>query len=731
MKRALVVAGLLVGPTIGVAQGTGVVYGTVRDSAGHPLMATVYLVTGTATAYADSGGRYRLVVPAGSVIIRANFVARTPVQAALTVLPGDSVSHDFVLTPTPATVDIGTPIIELGPVVTTAAKRSQLLDEAVTSVAIVSDSEIARRAVNTIDEAVDKAPGVQFLSGQINIRGSSGFVEGVGSRVLLLVDGVPMNQGDRGGINWDVVPVDQVERVEIVKGAGSALYGSAALGGVVNLITRELPLGFHARLRTTAGFFADPPLDVWRFRDFTGGQAGLDLAASYGTPVVRGAFAAGGRHSDGYRQQDTENDWHVMGKSEWRAADHTVVHMTGAWASAEYQVPGAWCLAGHCDDRGQAYQPFMVDRTTNLGAHTTSAKGYLTGTIDRDVSETESWQARASWFRTHFTDYQPSSNDGAVANTFGAEVRGVVRPGAEQVATVGGEASWSDVTGDIFGAHTQSAYAAYGENERSFGRTRLTVGARIDLLSVDGGGMTAVVSPRAGAVLPAGSGTWRVSAGRGFRAPSLAERFVTTTAFGFQVIPNPNLTFEEAWSFEAGYARALGPRLHIDGAAFGTDARHLIEPAFNLSQSQIQFRNLQRARWAGLDVALRAEPFISRLSTSAAYTFLYARELATDSTPERALAFRPRHLVTLSADYTLGAAAVGADFRYSSRMDRVEIPDPSPRNGARVLDLRAEYGRGPLAAHLLVANALNYVYALVPRTLEPVRTVTLTLVYSY
>jgi len=74
---------------------------------------------------------------------------------------------------------------------------------------------------------------------------------------------------------------------------------------------------------------------------------------------------------------------------------------------------------------------------------------------------------------------------------------------------------------------------------------------------------------------------------------------------------------------------------------------------------------------------------------------------------------------------------VGADFRYSSRVDRIEIPDSSPRNGARVLDLRAEYGRGPLAAHLRVANALNYIYALVPRTLEPVRTVTLTLVYSY
>ena len=64
-------------------------------------------------------------------------------------------------------------------------------------------------------------------------------------------------------------------------------------------------------------------------------------------------------------------------------------------------------------------------------------------------------------------------------------------------------------------------------------------------------------------------------------------------------------------------------------------------------------------------------------------------------------------------------------------MDRVAIYEQDPRIAAKVLDLRAEYRRGPLAAHLRVANALNYVYTLVPRTLEPVRTVTLTLVYSY
>jgi iron complex outermembrane receptor protein len=113
--------------------------------------------------------------------------------------------------------------------------------DAVTSVAVLDEEGIARRAVVRVDEAIDRAPGVQLLNGQINIRGSTGYAQGVNSRVLLLVDGVPANQGDRGGISWDLLPVDDIERVEIVKGAGSAQYGSAAMGGVVQLVTREIP----------------------------------------------------------------------------------------------------------------------------------------------------------------------------------------------------------------------------------------------------------------------------------------------------------------------------------------------------------------------------------------------------------------------------------------------------------------------------------------------------------
>src|SRR5690242_17773788 len=312
---------VLAGPA--AAQQTGTIVGSVRDSAGAPVAGAKIEAVGAAFTLTGADGRFVLTeIPAGSMRVRVVAFAFRPDSADLTVPAGDSVTW---------TVTLRAGVFYLPGLVVTAGKRPESLENVAASVAVLSDSAIARHAVNTIDEAVDRVPGVQFLNGQINIRGSSGFEQGLGARVLLLVDGVPMNEGDRGGINWDVVPVDQVQRVEIVKGAGSALYGSAALGGVVNLITRELPLGFHARLRTTTGFFADPPNDVWRFRDFTGGQVGVDLAASYGTPAFRGAFAAGGHHSDGYRQQDVENDWHLMGKGEWHTSDRTLVRIAGAW----------------------------------------------------------------------------------------------------------------------------------------------------------------------------------------------------------------------------------------------------------------------------------------------------------------------------------------------------------------------------------------------------------------
>jgi TonB-dependent receptor-like protein len=153
-----------------------------------------------------------------------------------------------------------------------------------------------------------------------------------------------------------------------------------------------------------------------------------------------------------------------------------------------------------------------------------------------------------------------------------------------------------------------------------------------------------------------------------------------------------------------------------------------VDTATGDTTPKIQLQNVTRARIAGLDVTVLSAPIPDHLIASLSYTYLDTRPI---------LAFRPTHLLTLSADYapagTRGAWGLGADFRFASRPERIELEgfvDPR-RVAVRVLDLRASWTSGPFDVRILLANALNYIYNLVPETLAPVRTISVTAAWSY
>ena len=729
--RAIATLLLVVAPLAAAAQ--GVVRGTVRNKDGAPIRGASIAIPGTTlSTRSDLRGLYRiLIVPAGRVRVYAAAIGYGPVDTVVALTGGDSTMVDFTLVAAP---------LALPPVDVVSDRVPHFGDRPATSVAQVTERDLERRAVNTVEEAIDHVAGLQMLNGQTNIRGSTGYVQGINSRVLMTVDGVPMNQGDRGGINWDLLSVDEIESVEILKGAGSSLYGSAAFGGVINVTTRDVPAGLHTRLRVTGGVYGDPPHTIWRFRDTPGMLGGADFAASYGTDVFGGRISLGDRHSDGYRQQDQEDHLHFAARGRWQHAN-TRVDVSGAWAGDRYDVPLNWCSRGECDDLGQVFQPFKVD-TSGRGARTDSRKGYFAARVRTMVSPRFAWTARGSWLRTHFIDLRRNGTalgrEFGIGDRFGAAGQIEAHPDSTRTVIVGTEATFSDVTSDIFGTHSQSELAAYGQSEQRLGAVRLSGGARVDFLAVDGGSLTAVVSPRIAATLSR-TGTWRASVGRGFRSPTMAERFVNTEALGFPIIPNPTLRPETAWSFEIGHTS--GPLLRfmrLDAALFWTEARDLIEPQALLippDTVKIQLQNVVRAHIAGFDASLIAAPIPDRLIATLGYTYLDTRRrLAGDST-EGPLAFRPRHLLTLGADYTLGMLGVGADFRFASRPARIElegIVDPR-RVPVKVLDLRASVKpRGwPVEVRVLATNVLNYIYNLVPETLAPVRTVTLTAVWTH
>lgn len=131
----------------------------------------------------------------------------------------------------------------LGEIVVTATKTEKYTQDVPASISMVTAKEIAAKNVNSVTQALQMIPGVymnQSAQGGLMIRGFSS------TDVLVLIDGQPVNSGYNNSMNWELVPVESIEKIELLRGAGSSLYGGRAVGAVVNIITKENKKPFTA-----------------------------------------------------------------------------------------------------------------------------------------------------------------------------------------------------------------------------------------------------------------------------------------------------------------------------------------------------------------------------------------------------------------------------------------------------------------------------------------------------
>ncbi len=122
-------------------------------------------------------------------------------------------------------------------VTVTGSKSGTQLAKNTVSVDIVKPTLVDNTNATKVDDVVDKVPGVTVVEGQANIRGGAGWSYGAGSRVLILVDDLPFMSADAGLASWRDIPVENIDQIEVLKGAASALYGSSALNGIINIRT--------------------------------------------------------------------------------------------------------------------------------------------------------------------------------------------------------------------------------------------------------------------------------------------------------------------------------------------------------------------------------------------------------------------------------------------------------------------------------------------------------------
>jgi len=134
--------------------------------------------------------------------------------------------------------------------IVTATKKEDKPENIPQPVTVISRDDIQRQQAYNVGEMLDYVPGVRIIksgtvgaSNGVSIRSLNGGPSS--SKTLVLIDGRPVNEGWSGGVNWHAIPTEQVERVEVMRGPGSALYGSQASGGVISVFTKKPAPGFH------------------------------------------------------------------------------------------------------------------------------------------------------------------------------------------------------------------------------------------------------------------------------------------------------------------------------------------------------------------------------------------------------------------------------------------------------------------------------------------------------
>ena len=444
-------------------------------------------------------------------------------------------------------------------VVVSASLDEEERDDVPASVTVIQADEIEARQADTLSEAIATVPGLAVMQSGSPGQQTSLFTRGAESeQTLLLWNGIPLNDPFFGGANWQFVPLDGVARVEVARGPFSALYGSNAMGGVVQVFTGSRQGGVFTAEAGEDGYY----------------RGGLAAGADVGK--LRLDVTGHLRRGDGELPNDFYDSEELLARGLWTIRPGVSVGLLARANDSETGIPrisGQPNLTGDIawEERELAI-PFVADLGT--------------------------WEVEAQLAQTRFDSAFRDADDpfGFTASDTESEgLRGRAvatwRQSEDLWIAFGSEAERLEVTNssnfgtNLDGAH-QRTWAVFGQGSWGRGPVRLDLGVRRDDNDVYGG----ETSLRTGIVVKAGSNVrLRASYGEAFRAPSLGELF-------FPFSGNPDLQPETGESYELGIEREAGAlRLALTG--FENRQRNLIDYDFVTNRNL----NIDRARTRGLE----------------------------------------------------------------------------------------------------------------------------------
>lgn len=705
----------------GLLQGQSVsISGNVlTEATGEALPGANIILKGTFLgAASDREGFYLITnVPPGRYQVEVTMIGFQSVVKEIVVEPNRNQVLDFRLSQR----SISSPEI-----VVTGAKRAIRKIDSPVSITTLSGNQIIERNPSTVKDILPLSAGIQIISDQLNIRGSSGYARGAGSRVAMLVDGAPAISFDNGTIYWEALPVDDIERIEILKGPGSALYGSSAMGGVVNIITKPIAETAQTRIMLGGGLYSKPDDQRKIYTDSPLGSGQLRLAHS--RRIGKIGLQAGFRqnNSTGYYQ----NGWYRRSIFDGKL---------------DYSPPGPVSLTSrfyYIDDVHGSFtqwrnpaQPFHTPVNT-VNDRIFSQKLHWSTTFRRIFSPRTALTSRLNYFYTGFQNDLYNNDTRSRAHTLSGEWQMDYRFTPNQYITSGMELKLNRVLANIWGSHDGYDAALYLQDEIAvLPRLDLTGGLRWDVHRIDNLNTESQVNPKLGATFqPLPNLAFRTSFGWAYRAPAIAEMFIDSRQFIFEVKPNPDLQSEKSLAQEIGLFWQTN-RLTLDLALFSAQYRRLIEPVVDQTDYKIHFMNITRARISGMEIAIDwVWPGIP-LHNSVSYNYIDPRNLTEKTT----LAYRHNHCLVINEEILIAEkVSAGLDYRYLSRMKVVQLYDENPATGAdqrvpiHLVGGFLQFRPNPkLTFNLSAENLFQYYYVVIERNMGSVREVRLLIEYKF
>jgi outer membrane receptor protein involved in Fe transport len=646
--------------------------------------------------------------------------------------------------------------------VVSGTKYIKPIEKLTVSMEVIRAADLTRKITPNLSDAIERLPGINILDGQASIRGGSSYAYGAGSRVLLVVDDMPLMTSDRNDIKWNFVPLELVDQVEVTKGAASVSYGASALNGIIQVRT----LYPEGRTRTKASTFqmvyAQPAGTAQKWwGSNTPYQSNVSASHAFttagGTDIVLGVNAFDMR---GFLNGDSERRGRISFKSRRFFRDGKI--SAGIDGNFLYKKQGVFLF--WANDTTDAYQPFSANSNVTTYDLWTS--------LDPWVKWRDRFENRHSLRVRYYMTSQPKNDRmEPIAHNISADYQ-LKRTLAFDVAMSAGVSATQTIfiDGNVGGVHLGNTAGTFLQFQRSWERLELQAGWRYEYFRIDTVTTPAKPVQSYGLNYSVTSKTSvRASYGEGFRFPSGIERFLKYNIDILHIYPNPELKPERGWNYEVGVKRKFSRnqwQAYLDVALFYTRYKNMTEftfgqwgtgtdPLFGLGFRSV---NITDASIAGGELTWNAEGELGKWKLYVASGYTYACPLDATTYPELStfheavkyavqsfakqryyggspiLKYRYRHMGKCNVDveHTSGIT-MGAGLRVYSYMERVDsvfsffIPGldhfrENNRKASAIVDVRL--GVVARKRHRLVlhcTNVFNRFVALRPAKPEPPR----------